>query len=64
MMLNGGTANGKRFLKAATVRLMRTNVLAEGVTVDTFGLAQPGIGFGLDFAIVTDPGAANTPEAR
>ena len=64
MMLNGGTANGKRFLKAATVALMRTNVLAEGVTVDTFGPCQPGIGFGLDFSIVMDPGAANTPEAR
>ena len=31
MMLNGGEANGKRFLKASTVELMRTNVLAEGV---------------------------------
>ena len=35
MMLNGGEANGKRFLKASTVELMRTNVLAEGVKVDT-----------------------------
>ena len=30
MMLNGGEANGKRFLKASTVELMRTNVLREG----------------------------------
>jgi len=37
MMLNGGQANGKRFLKASTVELMRTNVLAPGVAVDTFG---------------------------
>jgi len=64
MMLNGGEANGKRFLKASTVELMRTNVLAEGVAVDTFGTSQPGIGFGLDFAIVMDPAAANTPEGR
>lgn len=64
MMLNGGEANGKRFLKASTVQLMRTNVLAEGVNVDTFGPSQPGIGFGLDFAIVMDPAVANTPEAR
>ena len=64
MMLNGGEANGKRFLKASTVELMRTNVLAEGVMVDTFGPGQPGIGFGLDFAIVMDPAAANTPEGR
>jgi CubicO group peptidase (beta-lactamase class C family) len=64
MVLNRGEANGKRFLKASTVELMRTNVLAEGVTVDTFGPNQPGIGFGLDFAIVMDPALANTPEGR
>ncbi|HWC30997.1 MAG TPA: serine hydrolase domain-containing protein, partial [Dehalococcoidia bacterium] len=64
MMLNGGQANGKRFLKASTVELMRTNVLADGVSVDTYGPSIPGIGFGLDFAIVMDPVAANTPESR
>jgi CubicO group peptidase (beta-lactamase class C family) len=64
MMLNGGEANGKRFLKASTVELMRTNVLAEGVKVDLRGPSEPGIGFGLDFAIVMDPAVANTPEGR
>jgi CubicO group peptidase (beta-lactamase class C family) len=64
MTLSGGQANGKRFLKASTVELMRTNVLAEGVMVDTFGPGLPGIGFGLDFAIVMDPVVANTPEGR
>ena len=64
MMLNGGEANGKRFLKASTVELMRTNVLAEGVKVDLCGPSEPGIGFGLDFAIVMDPAVANTPEGR
>jgi len=64
MMLDGGEANGKRFLKASTVQLMRTNVLAEGVAVDTFGPSLPGIGFGLDFAIVMDPAVANTSEGR
>jgi CubicO group peptidase (beta-lactamase class C family) len=64
MMLNGGQASGKRFLKTSTVELMRTNVLAPGVAVDTFGSPFPGIGFGLDFAIVMDPAAAKTPEGR
>jgi len=64
MVLNGGEANGKRFLKASTVQLMRTNVLAAGVAVDTYGPPQPGLGFGLDFAIVMDPAAAKTPEAK
>ena len=41
MVLNGGEANGKRLLKASTVQLMRTNVLAEGVAVDTYGPRSP-----------------------
>jgi len=64
MMLNGGHGNGRRLLQASTVELMRTNVLADGVNVDTFGPGLPGIGFGLDFAIVMDPVAASTPESR
>jgi len=64
MVLNGGEANGTRFLKASTVQLMRTNVLADGVAVDTYGPPQPGLGFGLDFAVVMDPAAAKTPEAK
>ena len=64
MMLNGGQANGTRFLKASTVELMRTNVLAPGVMVDTYGTGSPGVGFGLDFAIVMDPAVANTLEGR
>jgi CubicO group peptidase (beta-lactamase class C family) len=66
MVLNGGQANGKRFLKASTVELMRTNVLADGVKVDLYGPNYniEGIGFGLDFAIILDPAKANTPEGK
>ena len=66
MLLNGGEANGKRFLKASTVELMRTNVLADGVKVDLYGPSSSvdGIGFGLDFAIVMDPARANTLEGK
>ena len=39
-------------------------VLANGVAVDTYGPPQPGLGFGLDFAVVMDPVAAKTPEPR
>ena len=60
MLLNGGKAGGKRYLKPATVELMRTNVLAEGVKVG----ARAGTGFGMDFAIVLDPVAAKTEEGR
>ena len=66
MLLNGGEANGKRFLKKSTVELMRTNVLEPGVVVDLYGPTYNinGIGFGLDFAIILDPAKANTPEGK
>jgi len=61
-MGNGGTLDGKRVLKAETVKLMHANVLKPGVKVDLYGPNQEGIGFGLDFAIVMDPKAASTAQ--
>ncbi len=59
---NGGEANGRRVLKADTVRLMRTNVLGPDVKVDLYGPSQEGIGFGMDFAVVMDTQRASTPQ--
>jgi CubicO group peptidase (beta-lactamase class C family) len=53
MLLNGGELDGVRLLSPKTVELMHSNMLAPGLTV--FGLNA---GFGLDFAIYTDPVAA------
>jgi CubicO group peptidase (beta-lactamase class C family) len=53
MLLNGGQLNGARLLSPRTVELMRTNVLAPGLPI-----LSPGAGFGLDFAVYTDPVAA------
>lgn len=55
MLLNGGEFNGTRYLKPETVKLMQTNVLdmKSGVHVEFMG-GGPGIGFGLDFAVVVD----------
>jgi CubicO group peptidase (beta-lactamase class C family) len=53
MLLNGGQLDGVRILSPLTVELMRTNVLAPTVPI-----LAPGAGFGLDFAIYTDPVAA------
>jgi CubicO group peptidase (beta-lactamase class C family) len=53
MLLNGGQLNGVRLLSPRTVELMRTNVLAPGLPI-----FSPGAGFGLDFAVYTDPVAA------
>ena len=61
MVANGGQLEGKRIITPASVALMRTNVLATGVGVDLYGPSQPGVGFGLDFAILMDPTAAKSP---
>jgi len=61
-MGNGGVLNGKRILKAETVKLMRTNVLKPGVKIDLYGPVQEGLGFGMDFAVVMDTKAANTAQ--
>ena len=53
MVLNGGQLDGVRILSPLTVELMRTNVLPPNMTV--FGQVA---GFGLDFAVYTDPVAA------
>ena len=53
MLLNGGQLDGARILSPLSVELMRTNVLAPSVPI-----LAPGAGFGLDFAIYTDPVAA------
>jgi CubicO group peptidase (beta-lactamase class C family) len=53
MLVNGGQLDGVRLLSPLTVELMRTNVLAPSVPI-----LAPGAGFGLDFAIYTDPVAA------
>jgi CubicO group peptidase (beta-lactamase class C family) len=62
MLLNGGQLDGVRILKPATVVLMRRNVLNPGVLLDLYGPTQPGIGFGLDFAVLNDPAAAKSPQ--
>jgi CubicO group peptidase (beta-lactamase class C family) len=53
MLLNGGQLDGVRLLSPRTVELMRTNVLAPDMHI-----FSPGAGFGLDFAVYTDPVAA------
>ena len=62
MVANGGQSGGKRFIKASTVKLMHTNVLQAGVFVDLYGPNQPGLGFGLDFAVLMDPALAKSPQ--
>jgi len=62
MVLSGGEFEGRRYLKKATVDMMRTNVLSEQVLKSDSGIGQarfsPAQGFGYDFAVVLDPEAA------
>jgi CubicO group peptidase (beta-lactamase class C family) len=53
MLLNGGQLDGVRLLSPLSVELMRSNVLPPNVPI-----LAPGAGFGLDFAVYTDPVAA------
>ena len=64
MILNGGQLDGKRLLKPETIALMGQSAIAPGVNADN-GLLQSlgtsafsfsrGMGFGLNFMVVTDP---------
>jgi Beta-lactamase class C and other penicillin binding proteins len=64
MLGNGGELGGKRILKADTIKLMRQNVLKDGVYVDLYGPNMEGVGFGLDFAVIYDPTVAKTPQGK
>lgn len=57
MMLNGGELDGVRLLGPKTVELMSRNHLGE----IPMGFGGVGSGFGLDFGVLLDPGAAGEP---
>jgi len=59
--MNGGEFGGRRYLKTSTVDLMHTNVLAPA-SRHPLHPGNPGLGFGMDFAIVQDPAAAKTSQ--
>ena len=61
MLLNGGELDGARMLRQDTVRLMTLNQLPGGAEIASIARGNfsesrtPGVGFGLGFAVVTDP---------
>ena len=59
MLLNGGTLDGQRLLAPSTVELMRANRVPDEIRTGKFGIGfyrqQPGLGFGLDVAVMDDP---------
>ena len=65
MMANGGELKGKRLLEPTSVTMMRTNVLNDQTLNSQSGIGpvrlQPGLGFGYDFAVMSDPVAMKSP---
>jgi len=62
MLGNGGELDGVRILAPSTVRLMAANHLTDAqLAKQPLG---PGVGFGLDFAVVMDPAAAGKPAGK
>jgi CubicO group peptidase (beta-lactamase class C family) len=63
MLLNGGSFDGKTYLKPETFKLMTTDQIGPGAGVgrDFFYFPGDGFGFGLGLAIRTDPGNAKPP---
>jgi CubicO group peptidase (beta-lactamase class C family) len=62
MLLNGGQLDGARILAPGTIELMASNHLSDAVmgAPDASFSPAKGLGFGLDFAVVTDPARAGT----
>lgn len=55
MLVNEGTLNGTTILKPETVKLMATNHLPDSVTERSWLPSKGNVGFGIDFAVRTDP---------
>jgi CubicO group peptidase (beta-lactamase class C family) len=68
MLLNGGELDGVRILAPATVQLMTSNHLAPDLLTGEFSVGQvimrPGLGWGYDCAVFSDPPQADEVVGR
>jgi CubicO group peptidase (beta-lactamase class C family) len=66
MLLNGGQLDGARILAPGTIQLMASNHLSDIVMAAPDASFSPakGVGFGLDFAVVTDPARDGTLQGK
>ncbi|HYE47041.1 MAG TPA: serine hydrolase domain-containing protein [Caulobacter sp.] len=62
MLLNGGQLDGARILSPSTIRLMASNHVTEAQLAKR--PLGPGVGFGLDFAVIMDPVLAGTSAGK
>lgn len=65
MLVNEGELDGARILTPESVRIMRTNSLRDELNLrgTSTSQGQPGQGFGVDFAVITDPDKANSVQS-
>jgi CubicO group peptidase (beta-lactamase class C family) len=56
MLLNGGTSDGTRLLSPRSVEMMRQDRLDVPI--------RPGLGFGLNFGVITDPAKVDYPVSK
>jgi len=61
MLLNGGSLDGKRILAPSSVEMMRHDRMDITATIPGWFDRQ---GFGLDFAVITDPGKVDYPASE
>jgi CubicO group peptidase (beta-lactamase class C family) len=61
MLLNGGVLEGKRLLSPSSVEMMSHDRLDGTVTIPGWIVEQ---GFGLDFAVITDPSKVDYPASK
>lgn len=64
MLVNEGELDGARIISPESVRIMRTNSLRDELNLrgSPTNEGQPGQGFGVDFAVISDPKKANSPQ--
>jgi CubicO group peptidase (beta-lactamase class C family) len=65
LLVNEGELEGTRLLTPESIRIMRTNSLRDGLNLrgSLTSEGQAGQGFGVDFAVITDPEKANSPNS-
>ena len=65
LLVNEGELEGTRLLTPESIRIMRTNSLRDGLNLrgSLTSEGQEGQGFGVDFAVITDPEKANSPNS-
>ncbi len=66
MFINGGELDGARIISQQSIDMMRSNTLRDGLLLrgTESSPGQAGQGFGVDFAVIFDPVAADSPQGE